>query len=44
MGKVDALGDVALEIIDGLVQKSLLLLSNALQRIDGLLSAVGLYI
>lgn len=42
MDKVDALGDVALEALNALLQKSLLLLGDALQRVDSLLSAVGL--
>lgn len=42
MGKVDALADVALEVGDGLLQKRLLLVGNTLERVVGLLSAVGL--
>lgn len=44
MGEVDTLADVSLEISHGLLQKSLLLFGDALQRVDGLLSAVGLRI
>lgn len=46
MGRVvdeaDALGNVALETLNALGQKALLLLGDALQRVDGLLGAVGL--
>lgn len=42
VGKVDTLGDVALEALDGLCQERLLLLGDALQGVSGLLSAVGL--
>lgn len=44
MGEVDALADVSLEISDGLLQEGLLLFGDALQRVDGLLSTVGLRI
>lgn len=40
--KADTLGDVALEALGGLGQKSLLLLGNALQWVGGLLGTVGL--
>ena len=40
--KADTLGDVALEALGGLGQKSLLLLGDALQRVIGLLGTVGL--
>ena len=42
MGEVDTLLDVALEALDSLGQESLLLLGDALQGVDGLLSSVGL--
>ena len=42
MGKLDALGNIALEISDSLLQESLLLLSDALKRVVGLLSTIGL--
>ena len=42
MDKADTLANVALEALVGLGQQSLLLLGNALQRVDGLLSTVGL--
>lgn len=42
VGEVNALGDVSLEISDGLLQKNLLLVGDALQRVNGLLSTVGL--
>lgn len=42
MGEVDALADVALEVGSGLLQKGLLLVRDALKRVDGLLGAVGL--
>jgi hypothetical protein len=40
--EADALGNVALETLNALGQKALLLLGDALQRVDGLLSTVGL--
>jgi hypothetical protein len=42
VGKGHALADVALKALNCLLQESLLLLGNALQRVVGLLSAVGL--
>jgi hypothetical protein len=41
VGKLDALGNIALEISDSLLQESLLLLSDALKRVVGLLSTIG---
>lgn len=40
--EVDTLVDVALESLDTLSQELLLLLGNTFQRVDGLLSTVGL--
>lgn len=42
MGEVDTLGDVALEAIDGLVQKRLLLVGDALEGVCRLFRSVGL--
>lgn len=42
MGELDALGDVALEAVDGLGEESLLLISYAGERVGGLFGAVGL--
>jgi hypothetical protein len=42
VGKGHALADVALKALNCLLQESLLLRGNALQRVVGLLSAVGL--
>lgn len=42
MDEADTLADVALETLGGLGQQGLLLLGNALQGVDGLLSTVGL--
>ena len=42
MGEGDALADVALEALDGLLQEALLLLGDALKRVLDLLGAVGL--
>lgn len=44
MGKLNTLGNVALEINDGLLQETLLLLGDALERVVGLFSTVGLHI
>lgn len=43
MDKLDTLDDVALETINTLGQKRLLLLGDALQGVNGLLGTVGLY-
>jgi len=42
VGEVDALLDVALEALDSLLQKRLLLVGDALQGVGGLLGTVGL--
>jgi hypothetical protein len=42
VGKVNALLDIALEFLNGLLQKTLLLLSDSLQRVGDLLDTVGL--
>lgn len=42
MGKLDALGNVALEAFNSLCQKCLFLLGDALQRVVGLFDTVGL--
>lgn len=43
MGKLDALGNVALEALDGLGQQGLFLLGDALQGVGGLFGTVGLF-
>jgi hypothetical protein len=42
VGKLHTLLDVALEALNGLAQELFLLVGNALQGVDGLLSTVGL--
>ncbi len=42
MGKLDTLGNVALEALNGLGQQGLLLVGNALQWVGGLFGTVGL--
>lgn len=42
VGKLDALGNVALEALHGLCQECLFLLGDTLQRVGGLLDTVGL--
>jgi hypothetical protein len=42
--KLNTLGNVALEALNALGQKLLLLVRNALQGVDGLLGTVGLCI
>lgn len=42
MGKLDALGDVALEAIDGLGEEGLFLVSYASEGVGGLFGTVGL--
>lgn len=43
MDKADALANIALEALNTLGQKSLLLLGDAFQGVDGLLGTVGLF-
>lgn len=42
MSKGDALGDVALEALNALLEECLLLLGDAIQRADDLFGTVGL--
>ncbi len=42
VGKLDTLGNVALETLDGLCQQGLFLLGDALQWVGGLFGTVGL--
>ena len=43
VGELDALLDVALEALDGSLQKGVLLVGNVLEGVESLLGAVGLY-
>ena len=44
MGKFNTLADVALEVSDGLLEKTLLLLGDTLKRVLSLLGTLGLQI